>query len=107
MRSKVAELYENGLADFEMKTDVVTAVSAYQDQAGFEIRVGPHISRAYLEIEAEEFQQKDNFLHHDQGARVAFMASQMTTSGAKRKQKGSQGTAASGGISDLPGLIPE
>jgi hypothetical protein len=31
MRSKVAELYENGLADFEMKTDVVTAVSAYQD----------------------------------------------------------------------------
>ena len=55
LRSKVVELYENGLADFEMKPEVMKAVSAYEKWAGFDMRVGPHISRAYLEIEAEEF----------------------------------------------------
>lgn len=56
LRGKVGELYEDGMADFEMKPDVVNAVSAYEKWVGFDMRVGPHISRAYLEIEAEEFE---------------------------------------------------
>lgn len=56
LRNKVQELYEKGMADFEMKTAVVDAVNAYKKWAGFDTRVGPHISRAYLEIEAEDFQ---------------------------------------------------
>lgn len=55
LRSKVGELYADGMADFEMKADVVNAVSAYDKWVGFDLRIGPHISRAYLEIEAEEF----------------------------------------------------
>ena len=55
LRSKVGELYEEGLADFEMKPDVVNAVSAYEKWVGFDLRVGTRISRAYLEIEAGEF----------------------------------------------------
>jgi glyoxylase-like metal-dependent hydrolase (beta-lactamase superfamily II) len=53
--SKVRELYARQIADFEMKPIVIDAVSAYSDWAGFDIRIGPHISRAYLEVEMEEF----------------------------------------------------
>ena len=56
LRSKVGELYEEGMADFEMKPDVINAVSAYEKWVGFDMRVGPHISQVYLEIEAEEFE---------------------------------------------------
>ena len=56
IRNKIRELYEKGLADFEMKSEVVNTISAYEKWAGFDIRVGSHISRVYLEIEAEEFQ---------------------------------------------------
>jgi len=56
LRDEVKQLYEQGLEDFEMKEAVENAVSAYQDWAGFDMRVGPHISRAYLEIEAEGFE---------------------------------------------------
>lgn len=55
LSSKVGELYEDGMADFEMKPDVVNAVSAYEKWVGFDLRVGRPISRAYLEIEAGEF----------------------------------------------------
>lgn len=55
LRRTVQQLYEQGLADFEMKPKVLTALAAYRQWAGFEMRVGPHISRAYLEIEAEAF----------------------------------------------------
>lgn len=51
----VRKLYDEQLADFEMKPAVTDALSAYKDWAGFDIRVGPHISRAYLEIEIEAF----------------------------------------------------
>lgn len=47
--------YQQGLADYELKPKVINAVSAYENWAGFEYRIGAHISRAYLEIEAEEF----------------------------------------------------
>jgi glyoxylase-like metal-dependent hydrolase (beta-lactamase superfamily II) len=53
--SLVRELYDEQLADFEMKPAVSDALSAYSDWAGFDIRLGPHVSRAYLEIEMEEF----------------------------------------------------
>ena len=55
LSSKVGELYEDGMADFEMKPDVVNAVSAYEKWVGFDLHVGPPISRAYPEIEAGEF----------------------------------------------------
>jgi len=53
--STVRELYAQQLADYEMKPIVTDAVSAYSNWAGFDIRVGPHVSRAYLEVEMEEF----------------------------------------------------
>jgi len=53
--STVRELYARQLADYEMKPMAMDAVSAYSNWAGFDIRVGPHISRAYLEVEMEEF----------------------------------------------------
>ena len=37
---------------------VVSVVSVYEVWAGYNMRIGPHISRAYLEIEAEEFEWK-------------------------------------------------
>jgi hypothetical protein len=38
-----------------MKPAVEQAVRDYTGWEGFEMRVGPHVSRAYLEIEAEMF----------------------------------------------------
>ncbi len=55
VRETVKALYEEGLADFEMKPKVVEAVSDYRNWSGFDLRIGPHISRAFLEIEAEAF----------------------------------------------------
>jgi len=55
VRSTVKTLYDEGKADFEMKPKVVQAVSAYKNWAGFDMRVGPHISRAFLEVEKEAF----------------------------------------------------
>jgi len=53
---KVAELYEQGLSDFEMKDAVVESLSAFQDWSGFEDEIGKHISLALLEIEQAEFE---------------------------------------------------
>jgi glyoxylase-like metal-dependent hydrolase (beta-lactamase superfamily II) len=55
LRQTVAELYDEGLSDFEMKDPVAERLSAYQDWAGFNDELGRHISLAYLEIEAEAF----------------------------------------------------
>lgn len=55
LREQVEALYAEGLSDFEMKPLVREAVSDYRDWAGFELRIGPHISRAYLEVELESF----------------------------------------------------
>jgi len=56
VRTKVKKLYEKGLRDYEMKAEVVKSLSAYKGWAGFELRVGPHITRAFLEVEAEDFE---------------------------------------------------
>ncbi len=55
LRNIVKQLYEDEFADFEMKPQVVKALEDYQKWPGFDIRVRSHISRIYLEIEAEEF----------------------------------------------------
>ena len=54
--AKVAELYEEGLSDFEMKDTVVESLSAYKEWSGFSDEVGRHISLAVLEIEQAEFE---------------------------------------------------
>ena len=51
----VKALYAKGMADFEMKPKVVEAAAAYKDWVGFDLRIGPHVSRAYLQVEAEAF----------------------------------------------------
>jgi glyoxylase-like metal-dependent hydrolase (beta-lactamase superfamily II) len=51
----VQKYYEQGIADFEMKPKILPKVSKYKDWAGFDMRLGPHISRAYLEVENESF----------------------------------------------------
>lgn len=55
LRDKVEQLFEDDLADYEMKPLVVEAMQAYRDWNGFDLRLGAHISRAYLEIERERF----------------------------------------------------
>ena len=52
----VAELYEEGLSDYEMKDAVVESLSEYRAWPGFEDQVGKHISLALLEIEQAEFE---------------------------------------------------
>lgn len=51
----VKRLYAEDLTDYEMKPAVLQAVSAYKDWAEFELLLGPHVNRAYLEIQAEAF----------------------------------------------------
>ena len=53
---KVAELYAEGLSDYEMKDTVVESLSEYRKWPGFEDQVGKHISLALLEIEQAEFE---------------------------------------------------
>lgn len=53
---KVAELYAEGMSDFEMKDAVVESLSAYRDWSGFQDEIGKHISLALLETERAEFE---------------------------------------------------
>jgi len=53
--SNVKQMYAKGLADFEMKPKILPKVSGYKDWSGFDMRLGRHISRAYLEVEKEAF----------------------------------------------------
>jgi glyoxylase-like metal-dependent hydrolase (beta-lactamase superfamily II) len=53
---KVADLYEEGLSDYEMKEAVVESLSEYREWPGFEDQVGKHISLALLEVEQAEFE---------------------------------------------------
>ena len=51
----VRKLYDAGLADYEMKPAVSDAVSSFRSWEEFAVRLGAHVSRAYLEVEAEQF----------------------------------------------------
>ncbi len=53
--SKVKELYEKDLNDFEMKPKVTKALAAFKNWARFDNEVGRHVSLAYLEVESEAF----------------------------------------------------
>ncbi|KAA6186020.1 MBL fold metallo-hydrolase [Thiohalocapsa marina] len=55
LQTAVAELYDQGLSDFEMKPAVTEQLAAFQDTPGFDIELGKHISLVYLEVEAEAF----------------------------------------------------
>ncbi|MCB1865428.1 MAG: MBL fold metallo-hydrolase [Chromatiales bacterium] len=55
VRSTVARLYEEGAEDFEMKPQVEMAVDRFRDWVGFDLRLGAHVSRVYLEVEAAAF----------------------------------------------------
>jgi glyoxylase-like metal-dependent hydrolase (beta-lactamase superfamily II) len=46
---------EDGLADFEIRPLLLPKLQPWQQWAGFDIELGPHISGAYLEAEAAAF----------------------------------------------------
>jgi len=52
----VQQNMDDGLADFEMKPAVTESLAAYRDWANFDRYLGSHISRVYLELEAEAFE---------------------------------------------------
>jgi glyoxylase-like metal-dependent hydrolase (beta-lactamase superfamily II) len=51
----VKQYYSQGMSDFEMKPKVAEALTPYQSWVDFDAELGRHVSRAYLEIEAEAF----------------------------------------------------
>jgi len=52
----VAELYEQGMSDFEMKPLIIKKLTAYQSWSGFDELLGKTISLALLEVEQAEFE---------------------------------------------------
>jgi glyoxylase-like metal-dependent hydrolase (beta-lactamase superfamily II) len=52
----VAAGYEEGKDDFEIRPGLVPQLNAWKDWQGFEELLGSHISAAYLEAEAAEFE---------------------------------------------------
>lgn len=52
----VAEGYDEGKADFEIRPALVPKLERWQGWADFEALLGPHISAAYLEAEAADFE---------------------------------------------------
>jgi len=56
LRNLVHELYDEGIESYEMKPRIIEALYDYRDWKGFDLRLGAHISRAYLEVEQEEFE---------------------------------------------------
>jgi hypothetical protein len=52
----VKKYYDEGMSDFEMKDRVAAALNEYSGWDGFDDQLGKHISIAYLQIEAAEFQ---------------------------------------------------
>ena len=55
LRDAVQEQMDVGLADYEMKPAIAETLADYSDWTNFDRYLGAHISRAYLELEAESF----------------------------------------------------
>lgn len=55
LREQVRRHYRNGLSDFEMKPKIAEALAAYRKWSSQDESLGPLVSAAYQEIEAEEF----------------------------------------------------
>ena len=53
--SKVTELFDEGLSDFEMKDQVHAELEPFHAWTGYDTELGKHISLAYLEVEATAF----------------------------------------------------
>jgi glyoxylase-like metal-dependent hydrolase (beta-lactamase superfamily II) len=53
--TQVRAHYAEGEADYEMKPAVSRALSSFSDWEGFSMRLGAHVSRAFLEVESEDF----------------------------------------------------
>ena len=53
--SQVRARYAEGMADYEMKPEISRALSSFSDWEGFSMRLGAHVSRAFLEVESEDF----------------------------------------------------
>ncbi|MBU0500435.1 MAG: MBL fold metallo-hydrolase [Gammaproteobacteria bacterium] len=51
--AETQRLYETGIADYEMKEEIVAKLAAYHDWANFKDEVGRHINQAYTEVEAD------------------------------------------------------
>lgn len=51
----VAELYAEGVSDFDMKPRIAERLARFKDWPGFDEELGKHISLAYLEAEAGAF----------------------------------------------------
>lgn len=56
LRNIVKELFNEDMESFEMKPRIIKALADYSNWRGFELRLGAHISRVFLEIEQEEFE---------------------------------------------------
>ena len=48
--------YEDGKADFEIRPELLPKLDAWKGWQGFEDLLGAHISAAYLEAEAADFE---------------------------------------------------
>jgi glyoxylase-like metal-dependent hydrolase (beta-lactamase superfamily II) len=55
LRNIVKQMFDMGMESYEMKPDIVEALVDYSSWGRFDLRLGGHISRVYLEIEEEEF----------------------------------------------------
>lgn len=55
LHEAVAELYGEGMSDFEMKPQVSERLAAYRDWSGFDDELGKHISLVYQEVEEASF----------------------------------------------------
>jgi len=53
--SSTAELYEEGLADFEIKEKISPKFEAWRDWTGFDDGFGRHVNLVYLEVEEDSF----------------------------------------------------
>lgn len=52
---KVAELFDEGMSDFEMKDHVHAGLSPFHAWVGYDTELGRHVSLAYLQVEAAAF----------------------------------------------------
>ena len=55
LKAAIAEHFDEGLSDFEMKPLVMESMAPFSDWVDFERNIGRHINLAYLEVEAERF----------------------------------------------------
>jgi len=53
--SSTAELFEEGLTDFEIKDKILPQFESWRDWTGFDDGFGRHVNLVYLEVEEDSF----------------------------------------------------